>query len=58
MNSGDKLWGPAFGLLVSICVAQILFKDSGLVVYSAIAGAGLMGGYLIQQLIQQKMGKK
>lgn len=58
MNSGDNLWGPALGLIICVFISKIFFKDAGVFLYSAIAGAGLLGGYLIQQLIQQKMSKK
>lgn len=58
MNTGDNLWGPAIGLIVSILIGKIFFSESGILIYSAIAGAGLLGGFLIQQLIQEKMGKK
>lgn len=58
MNNSDNLWGSAFGLIVCVFIVKIFFKDMGLLGYAAVIGAGLVGGYWIQQLIQQIIGKK
>jgi hypothetical protein len=58
MNNCDNLWGPGFGLIVSVFIAKVLFQDLGVFVYAALIAAGLVGGYWIQQLIQRMMGSK